>query len=125
MDEVSLQGLLNHVDPPAEDEASHRVAVILTLCVPMRGKVERCLNFHVHGELGNQRPFSFPAQKRRCWQGMGAHQLFLIPHNSQRPLALLLPWHFPSAFMMDPGKRPAGDTSRDRWSMWHHLMRVG
>jgi hypothetical protein len=67
MDELSLQGLLNHVDPPAEDEASRRVAVILTLCVPMRGKVERCLNFHVRGELGNQRPFSFPAQKRRCW----------------------------------------------------------
>jgi hypothetical protein len=26
---------------------------------------------------------------------------------------------------MDTGKCPAGDASRDRWSTWRYLMRVG
>jgi hypothetical protein len=81
---------------------------------------------HVWG-WGDWRPFSCLVQhyKCMCWRGVGAHRLFLVPHSSQRPLAPFSPWHSPSAFSMDPGKRPTGDASGEGWSTRCHLMGVG
>jgi hypothetical protein len=84
----------------------------------------------MHGEWGNWRLFSCLVRQYKCrrWRGVGAYRLFLVLPSNQRvsdPFASLSPWHPSSAFVMDSGKRPAGDAFGDRQSMRRHLTRVG
>jgi hypothetical protein len=115
------------VDPPGEDEVSRWVAVIMTLRVPVHGKVGRCLGFRVRGELGNRRPVSCPVlhYKYRHRRGVGGHLFFLVLRSGLRFLCSPLPWHSPSAFAMDPGKRPTGDASSGERSTRRRVTRAG
>jgi hypothetical protein len=81
------------VDLFGEDEMSRWDAVTMTPRIPLCGKVERSLDLHTCGELGNWRPFGCPVRhyKHRCWWGVGAHRLFLVPHSSHDLFAPLSP----------------------------------